>query len=458
MPEIRFFKNRGGHRIAYAAEGRGPLLVFPAWWVSHLEKDGENPAYRRFFAALAAHFRVVRYDRLGVGLSDRVPRPFTLDAELEHLEALVEHLAADRVHLCGFSCGAPTAVAFAARHPARVDKMVLYGGYEKGEKLAAEEVKRALATLVRAHWGLGSRALTDIFHPGADAAGQRAFTSVQREGSDAETAARLLELTYALDASAFVDHVKGPVLVAHRQDDRAIPYSQGRELAARLSGATLVTLEGSIHLPWGGDAKAIVDAIVAFAGQGGERRESSGGSTAGAELRKDGEVWTVRFAGRQVLVKDAKGVGDLARLLVRPGEAVHVLEMVGGAHPRGTPRAEPALDHKALSAYRTRLADIEAALGEEARESRRAKLEKEREALLHQLAVDTGLGGRSRKLNDPVERARKAVAARIRDAIRRIAKLHPELGAHLDTSVATGLCCVYRPRDSTRWQVSPDAI
>ncbi len=78
------------------------------------------------------------------------------------------------------------------------------------------------------------------------------------------------------------------------------------------------------------------------------------------------------------------------------------------------------LDPKALAGYRTRLADIEVALGEDAGEARRAQLEEEREALLRQLAVDTGLGGRSRRLNDPVERARKAVAARIRDAIRRI--------------------------------------
>jgi hypothetical protein len=281
---------------------------------------------------------------------------------------------------------------------------------------------------------------------------------MQRDASDAETAARLLELTYALDASPFVEHVKGPVLVAHRRDDRAIPYAQGRELAARLSGARLVTLEGAVHLPWGGDTQAIVDAIVAFAGQGGERGESSSVSSSGAELRKDGEVWTLRFGGRQVLVKDAKGVGDLARLLARPGEAVHVLEMAGGARPRGGARADAVLDPKALSAYRKRLADLEEALGEESREARRVALEKERETLLRQLAIDTGLGGRSRKLNDPVERARKAVGARIRDAIKRIAKGHPELGAHLDTSVVTGLCCVYRPRDATRWEVSPDAI
>jgi pimeloyl-ACP methyl ester carboxylesterase len=178
--EVRFFRDHAGHRLAYVAEGRGPLLVFPAWWVSHLEKDAEHPPFRRFFAALAARFRVVRYDRLGVGLSDRVARPFTLDAEVEHLEALVDHLGAERVHLFGFSCGAPTAVAFAARHPARVDEMVIYGGYVEGAKLAPDEVKQALVALVRAHWGLGSRALADIFQPGADAAAQQAFTSTPR--------------------------------------------------------------------------------------------------------------------------------------------------------------------------------------------------------------------------------------------------------------------------------------
>jgi pimeloyl-ACP methyl ester carboxylesterase len=457
VPEVRFFRDRGGHRIAYAEQGQGALLVLPAWWVSHLERDADNPTYRRFFDALAAHFRVVRYDRLGVGLSDRVPRPFTLHMELEHLEALVDHLAADRVHLFGLSCGGPTAVAFAAQHPARVAKMVLYGSYLEGRKLAPDKVKQALVALVRAHWGLGSRALTDIFYPGADTAVQRAFKTLQREASDAETAARLLELTYALDASPFVEHVAASVLVLHRKDDRAIAYPQGRELAARLSGARFVTLDGSVHMPWEGDAQAIVDAVVAFAGEG-QRKEASRGHAAETLLRRDGDVWTLRFGGRQVLLKDAKGIGDLARLLLRPGEAVHVLEILGGAHPQGAARAEPSLDRKALASYRTRLADIEEALGDAATGPRRAGLEKEREALLRQLAVDTGLGGRSRKLNDPVERARKAVAARIRDAIRRIAKVHPEVGAHLDRSVATGLCCVYRPRDATRWEVSLDAI
>ncbi len=455
MQEVRFFKDSRGHRVAYAIDGAGPLLVFPAWWVSHVEKDAADPTFQRFFAALAAQFRVVRYDRLGVGLSDRVPGPFGLDREVEQLEALVGHLAEPQVHLFGFSSGGPTAVTFAARHPQSVGKLVLYGSYVQGKEISPTEVKRALLALVRAHWGLGSHALTDIFLPGASAELQKAFANAQREGCDAETAAQLLGLTYTIDVSGSVERVNVPTLVLHRRSDRAIPYAQGRELAARLPGAKLVTLDGNIHLPWGGDARTIVDAVIAFLGAPTSAAPAPG---AEAELQREGEVWALRFAGRQVLVNDAKGIADLARLLAHPGEAIHVLELTGRGEAERGARAEPTLDRTALASYRRRLAELEEAVAEEPRGARRAELEQERDALVQRLVADTGLGGRARKLNDPVERARKAVSARIRDAIRRIAKVHPELGAHLDRSVATGLCCVYRPRDATAWRVSPDAF
>jgi pimeloyl-ACP methyl ester carboxylesterase len=449
---VRFFKNRDGHRIAYADEGHGALLVVPAWWVSHLERDAENPDFRHFFKTLAERLRVVRYDRLGVGLSDRVARACTPAAELDDLEALVEHLGDERVSFFAFSCAGPTALAFAARHPERVAKIVLYGSYLEGAKVAKDKVKEALAALVRAHWGLGSNALADVFIPGADAAVQRAFSVLQRDASDAETAARLLELTYLLDASPYVESVQAPVLILHRQQDRAIPYEEGRKLAARISGARFVTLEGKIHPPWVGQPQPILDEVLAFVAGGPRRTE-----TPEAELRREGEVWTIRFEGRIVLLKDAKGINDLAHLLARPGEELHVLEILGGEGPTASP-GEPALDRKALASYRARLGDLDEALRETADEERRARFAREREALLRQLAADTGLGGRVRKMNDPVERARKAVTARIRDAIGRIRKVHPQLGEHLQATVATGLCCVYRPRQDLRWSVAPGAI
>src|ERR1043165_4463653 len=78
MVPVRFFKNRAGQRIAYTDQGTGPLVVLPAWWVSHLERDADEPACASFFSRLSSRFRVVRYDRVGAGMSDRVRPAFTM--------------------------------------------------------------------------------------------------------------------------------------------------------------------------------------------------------------------------------------------------------------------------------------------------------------------------------------------------------------------------------------------
>jgi hypothetical protein len=326
---------------------------------------------------------------------------------------------------------------------------VLFASYLAGESLLTPDAQRALAALVRAHWGLGSGALAELFYPG-DGEGQRRFKDVQRNSADAEVAASLLELTFALDARPFVDRVRAPVLVLHRKGDRVIPHAEARRLATALPSAELVTLEGTAHHPWDGDGDAVASAIEAFCGI---RGEAAAPSSDAAEWLRDGEVWTIRFAGRVARLASAKGIDDLALLLGRPGEEVHVLTLVGAPDP--TTGGDPALDRVALASYRRRLAEIDAEL-DDADHARRARLTAEREALLHRVAADTGLGRRARRLNDPTERARKTVTARIRDAIRRIGAVHPELGAHLEETITTGIHCVYR--GAVRWSVSRDPI
>ena len=448
MPHVRFLVTRAGHRLAYVDEGRGPLLFFPTWWVSHLERDAEAPAYARFFARLAARFRVVRYDRAGVGLSDRGPRIYSLDAELADLESLVDHLGESRARILGCSCGGPVALAYAAKHPERVEKLVLFASYLAGESLLTPSAQRALAALVRTHWGLGTGTLADLFYPG-DGEGQRRFKENQRKSAEPEIAARLLELTFALDARPFVDRVRAPVLVLHRKGDSVIPHAEARRLATALARAELVTLEGSAHLPWEGDGDAVASAIEAFCDLG----KTVASADDPAKLLRDGEIWTIHFGGRVARLGSAKGIDDLALLLGRPGDEVHVLALLGAPDP--TTGADAALDRAALASYRRRLAEIDADL-EETDPPRRARLAEEREALLERIAADTGLGGRARRLNDPAERARKTVTARIRDAIRRIGAVHPELGVHLGQTIATGVHCAYR--GSVPWIVSRGPI
>ena len=174
---------------------------------------------------------------------------------------------------------------------------------------------------------------------------------------------------------------------------------------------------------------------------------------AGAALRRRGPVWEVTYAGRTAAVGHCKGLLDIAHLVRRPGADLHVLDLVQSG-VRSDPAGE-VLDRTALSAYRQRLATLSDEREDAESRSDDAKLrtlDEEHDALLAELRHGTGLGGRAREFaNHPAERARKAVTARIRDAVRRVGEAHPELGAHLDRELVTGVRCRYRGAE--RWEV-----
>src|SRR6516165_322559 len=257
------FPSFGDRRIAYALSGDGPPLVAAAWWVSHLELDWHDQAVRRFWEAAAAGYTLVRYDRLGVGMSDRegVNAQPTVGGEVTLLGRVLDELGLDRVTLIGGSSGGCTAIAFAARFPERVERLLLYGTYADGAAIGSPEVREAIVATVRSHWGLGSRLLADIFLGNADRAEQARFARYQRAAASAETAARLLELIYRTDVRAELPLVQAPTLVVHRRGDRAIPYALGRELATAIPRAALIPLTGRAHFPWAGDTHSVVRAF-----------------------------------------------------------------------------------------------------------------------------------------------------------------------------------------------------
>ena len=199
---------------------------------------------------------VVRYDRLGVGVSDRELRDedLTVDGEVEVIRALVDELGAERVGLFGGSSGGCAAIAFAARFPERVEGLMLYGSYAEGPSISPPAVREAIVATVRSHWGIGSRLLSDIFLGEVSSQEQERFARFQRLAASADAAARLLEQVYRNDVRDQLPLVKAPTMVVHRREDRAIPYRLGREVAAGIRGATLVPLQGSAHFPWAGDA------------------------------------------------------------------------------------------------------------------------------------------------------------------------------------------------------------
>ncbi|MGK4592020.1 ATP-binding protein [Amycolatopsis sp. w19] len=180
-----------------------------------------------------------------------------------------------------------------------------------------------------------------------------------------------------------------------------------------------------------------------------------------AEFRRDESVWTLRFDGITTHLPDSKGLRDLHFLLGRPGSevtAVRLLDPEGGevvvaAKSLG---GDAVLDDEAKARYRARLEELDelidtaTGLGQDARA---AALDRERDALLAELRSAAGLGGRTRRLGDEAERARKTVTARIRDTLRKLDEQHPALAAHLRASVTTGSSCRYAPEDKVPWRL-----
>jgi pimeloyl-ACP methyl ester carboxylesterase/DNA-binding CsgD family transcriptional regulator len=318
---IRFCDAAAG-RIAYATVGEGPPLVLPAWWLGHLELTWENERFRTFIEALASRHTVVRYDPLGTGLSERrrADDEFSLEVELGLLERLLEHLRLERASVFAFSSGGPLAIAYAAAHPERVSRLVLYGTYADGSRITDAETRSSFVQVVREHWGLGARVLTSLFLPDAETEEVKWFAELQRVSADPETAARLLELTYKLDATAALPQVITPTLVLHRRSDRTIPYRLGVDLAASISEAAFTTLEGSLHFPWLGDTGALLAATAEFTRIGPYPLPGTPGET-GAETAPQ----ALSAREREVLALVADGLSDqeIAERLVLSPHTVH---------------------------------------------------------------------------------------------------------------------------------------
>jgi pimeloyl-ACP methyl ester carboxylesterase/DNA-binding CsgD family transcriptional regulator len=265
--EIRFCEAAPGVRVAYATVGHGPALVVPAAWIGHLELTWRDPAVRAFYAPLASCRTVVCYDGPGCGLSDEWPGRPSLDKDLTVLQAVVDHLELEQFDLFGISMGAPVSLAFAARQPARVGRLVVYGGYADGQLIASAQVRAAMLDLVRAHWGLGSDVLANIFLPDGSTTMKAQFAELQRGAASTEVACQLLAQCYEVRVVDLLDRISTPTLVLHREADRAIPYRLGRDLAVQIAGARLVSLAGRSHFPHAGDAASVVRAILEFFGE-----------------------------------------------------------------------------------------------------------------------------------------------------------------------------------------------
>jgi class 3 adenylate cyclase len=267
-PSIQFAKRADGVKIAYSTFGEGQPMVFAPPWVTSLAFVFEDPFLNHFVEQLAQKLRVVFYDKHGCGQSDRDRNEFTLESELLDLETVVDHLGLGEFNLFGSSMSGPLAVSYAVRHPKRITRLILYGTYADGKTLAKKKVQSAIISLVKASWGLGSKALADIFIPEANSEELQSQARYQRLSSSSEIAANLLELCYKVDVTASLSRIKNPTLILHREDDEAMLIHHGRQLASEIPRANFNILSGNVHPVWYGDSHKIIEKILQFLGEG----------------------------------------------------------------------------------------------------------------------------------------------------------------------------------------------
>jgi len=259
--QIRFCKTADGTKIAYATVGDGPPLIKTANWLNHLDFDWESPVWTHVFSALAEGRTLIRYDARGNGLSDWNIEDFSLERQVEDLEAVVEATSVERFPLLGISQGCAISAVYAARYPEKVTKLILLGGYVKGwNRIGKPEVVRqteAMMTLVAIGWGKNNPAFrqmfTSMFMPDAPAENQSWFNELQRISTKPQNAVKLLRAVGDVDVSDILGNIQAPTLVMHAKGDLRVPFDSGRELAGGIPGARFVSLDTDNHIMHAGD-------------------------------------------------------------------------------------------------------------------------------------------------------------------------------------------------------------
>lgn len=295
---IRYLPTPDGVRLAWAEAGHGPVLVKAANWLTHLEYEWESPVWRHWIRFFSSHFRYIRYDERGCGMTDWNVGDLSPDRWREDLESVIDACdARDPVTLFGISQGGAACVMYAVAHPERVSRMILYGGYARGVAKRGDPDRarayQAIADLARLGWGSDNPAFRQVFTsrfvPGATAEQLQWFNDLCRKTTAPEIAGRLLEARAQVDVTHLLERVRVPTLVIHSRDDHITPLEEGRLLASRIEGAEMVELDSANHVllehepAW----RRFCDAVLDFTGV---QPPGAGGSAFEALSRREREV------------------------------------------------------------------------------------------------------------------------------------------------------------------------
>lgn len=272
IPKTRYAKS-GDLSIAYQVVGDGPIdLVYVPGWVSHVEEAWEIPTHARFLNRLASYSRLILFDKRGTGMSDRVPVDAlpTLEERMDDVRAVMDAVESARPALFGWSEGGNMSILFAATYPERITSLVTFGVFAKRlwdpEYPWAPTWEQRLAEidLVGREWGEDMDLTTLAPSLARDEAFRNQLTRYLRRSASPGAAAALLRMNTFIDVRHVLPSIRVPTLILHRANDRDSNIEEGRYISSRIPGAKLVELSGEDHIPWVGDADAVLHEIQVF--------------------------------------------------------------------------------------------------------------------------------------------------------------------------------------------------
>ena len=253
--DVRFCRSADGTRIAYAVHGSGPPLLLASCWLSHLEFDWQSPEWRHFLLDLGRVATVIRYDERGNGMSDWEVTDFGLEPRVADLEAVADAAGLDRFAMIGMSQGGPVGVAYATRHPGRISRLILYGTYGRAMDHTdpqAVELEQTFRQMIKVGWARPDstfrRVFTNLLIPAATDEQAGWLDDLQARATSTENAVQARAGRMGADVRDLLPELTVPTLVVHARGDRMINFALGRELAARIPGARLVTLDSDNHI------------------------------------------------------------------------------------------------------------------------------------------------------------------------------------------------------------------
>jgi pimeloyl-ACP methyl ester carboxylesterase/DNA-binding CsgD family transcriptional regulator len=257
MMQIRFCTSSDGARIAYVQNGRGPAMVEVATWLNHIEYDWKSPIWNARLTELTRNYALTRYDGRGCGLSEQNPESMTFDDLVADLESVVDASGLNRFTLLGCCQGAPVAIAYAAKNPDRVSRLVLYGGYARGKlkrNPLPQDIDEAetMLKVVELGWGRENPAFRQVFTalliPDSKPEQYSWFMDMQRMTVSPQNVVRLMRTLDRVDVSGPLTNINCPTLVMHARHDCRIPFGEGELIARSIRNAEFVPMDSRNHL------------------------------------------------------------------------------------------------------------------------------------------------------------------------------------------------------------------